>query len=536
MRSQILLSIALFIVGVVEESNTANILGVFYFNGRSHFIMFESLMKGLAARGHNVYVIGHFPQKTPIHNYTDISVEDSLPKMLNQISVDYFRKYGQLTVLDFIFRHTMDVCETVLKHPNVQKFLEENDNFDVVISEVLGPDCAIGLAHRYNVPFIGMTSSVSFPWGSDRVGTPDHPAYISNYFLPFNSHMNLGERIINTVVNQAIKIGYDFFVDSRIDELLKKYHGEDIPPITQLKKNISLLLVNSHYSLNGVRPTVPAFVEVGGIHIQQNGELPKNLPLPATQEVLDSSSGVTPCIIMKNDGVLYPQVSSFSPEGWTKVVREGGPRLPSALEDLKTYMDEAKQGIVYFSFGSLVKGETMPDEMIQVFISVFAKIPQLVIWKIGNINGLPSNVLASEWFPQFEILSHPNVRAYITHGGLMGTQEAVFAGVPMVGIPLFADQELNLQNCASKGVAVNVPYDDISRESVSKALKEVLHNPSYWENAKLLSRQFRDRPQSALETAVYWTEYVIRHRGAPHMRSAALDLPLYQYLLLDVIA
>ncbi|XP_069671922.1 UDP-glucosyltransferase 2-like [Periplaneta americana] len=479
MRSQILLSIALFIVGVVEESNTANILGVFYFNGRSHFIMFESLMKGLAARGHNVYVIGHFPQKTPIHNYTDISVEDSLPKMLNQISVDYFRKYGQLTVLDFIFRHTMDVCETVLKHPNVQKFLEENDNFDVVISEVLGPDCAIGLAHRYNVPFIGMTSSVSFPWGSDRVGTPDHPAYISNYFLPFNSHMNLGERIINTVVNQAIKIGYDFFVDSRIDELLKKYHGEDIPPITQLKKNISLLLVNSHYSLNGVRPTVPAFVEVGGIHIQQNGELPK---------------------------------------------------------DLKTYMDEAKQGIVYFSFGSLVKGETMPDEMIQVFISVFAKIPQLVIWKIGNINGLPSNVLASEWFPQFEILSHPNVRAYITHGGLMGTQEAVFAGVPMVGIPLFADQELNLQNCASKGVAVNVPYDDISRESVSKALKEVLHNPSYWENAKLLSRQFRDRPQSALETAVYWTEYVIRHRGAPHMRSAALDLPLYQYLLLDVIA
>ena len=32
----------------------------------------------------------------------------------------------------------------------------------------------------------------------------------------------------------------------------------------------------------------------------------ENLPLPATQEVRDSSSGVTPCIVMKNDGVLYP--------------------------------------------------------------------------------------------------------------------------------------------------------------------------------------------------------------------------------------
>ena len=39
----------------------------------------------------------------------------------------------------------------------------------------------------------------------------------------------------------------------------------------------------------------------------------QNLPLPAAQEVHDSSS-VTPCIVMKNDGVLYHQVSSFPPE------------------------------------------------------------------------------------------------------------------------------------------------------------------------------------------------------------------------------
>ena len=38
------------------------------------------------------------------------------------------------------------------------------------------------------------------------------------------------------------------------------------------------------------------------------------LPLPMAQEVRDSSSGVTPCIVMKNDGVLYHQVLSFSPE------------------------------------------------------------------------------------------------------------------------------------------------------------------------------------------------------------------------------
>lgn len=51
-----------------------------------------------------------------------------------------------------------------------------------------------------------------------------------------------------------------------------------------------------------------------------------------------------------------------------------------------------------------------------------------------------------------------------------------------------------------------------------------------------MSAIFQDRPMSALNTAVYWVEYVIRHRGAHHLRSAAVDLQWYQYYLLDVIA
>lgn len=35
---------------------------------------------------------------------------------------------------------------------------------------------------------------------------------------------------------------------------------------------------------------------------------------------------------------------------------------------------------------------------------------------------------------------------------------------------------------------------------------------------------------------VYWTEYIHRHKGAPHLKSQALNLAFYQYLLLDVIA
>ena len=42
-------------------------------------------------------------------------------------------------------------------------------------------------------------------------------------------------------------------------------------------------------------------------------------PIASGKEIRDSSSGVSPFIVMKNDGVLYHQVLSFSPERWTKV-------------------------------------------------------------------------------------------------------------------------------------------------------------------------------------------------------------------------
>ena len=59
---------------------------------------------------------------------------------------------------------------------------------------------------------------------------------------------------------------------------------------------------------------------------------------------------------------------------------------------------------------------------------------------------------------------------------------------------------------------------------------------SYKSNATRLSTLFRDSPKAPKELAADWLEYVIRHGGAQHLRSAALDLNLFQYLLLDVIS
>uniref|UniRef100_A0A1B6DW90 UDP-glucuronosyltransferase n=1 Tax=Clastoptera arizonana TaxID=38151 RepID=A0A1B6DW90_9HEMI len=59
---------------------------------------------------------------------------------------------------------------------------------------------------------------------------------------------------------------------------------------------------------------------------------------------------------------------------------------------------------------------------------------------------------------------------------------------------------------------------------------------SYKNNALKLASVYRDRPQEPLDTAVYWTEFVLRHNGTPFMQSAAVHQPWYENLLLDVIA
>lgn len=57
----------------------------------------------------------------------------------------------------------------------------------------------------------------------------------------------------------------------------------------------------------------------------------------------------------------------------------------------------------------------------------------------------------------------------------------------------------------------------------------------YEANAKELSLRFHDRPLSPQDTVAYWTEYVLRHEGAPHLKSHAVNTKWYQYFSLDFL-
>jgi glucuronosyltransferase len=87
--------------------------------------------------------------------------------------------------------------------------------------------------------------------------------------------MSFSERLINVIANVAMKT--IFSVTERIvtEGYVHKHIGNDVPPLSVIARNTSLLLVNTHFSLNRPRPLVPGIVEVGGLHLKPPKKLPK---------------------------------------------------------------------------------------------------------------------------------------------------------------------------------------------------------------------------------------------------------------------
>lgn len=87
--------------------------------------------------------------------------------------------------------------------------------------------------------------------------------------------MTFSERLINAIFGFVNDSHYRLKVISKQDALMKKYFGNDLPPIQEIIQNVSLVLVNHHSSLAYPRPYVPNMIEIGGIHVDPPNPLPQ---------------------------------------------------------------------------------------------------------------------------------------------------------------------------------------------------------------------------------------------------------------------
>ncbi|XP_044254651.1 UDP-glycosyltransferase UGT5-like isoform X1 [Tribolium madens] len=458
------------------------ILGLFPHPAKSHVNVFYPLMKGLALKGHDVTFVSHYKFNDNISTLKEMQIVNPGADLVD--AIDMSQLLGnriQMYLNNVLLAYwAVNTCHDGLSSPVFQELLNSDESFDLVIMEFFNTDCYAPFAYKFKAHLIGLSSCTIMHWTHERFANIYNPSYIPITHMDYSDRLNFFERVENTVLGILHEILYNYILRYNDERIARMYFKEDFPSLTKIVHNASVFLVNTHFSLNLPKPLVPAVIDIGGIHINKVKKVP---------------------------------------------------------QDLEKWINESTHGVIYFSLGSMIKGHTFPDEKRSEFLKAFGRLPQRVLWKWENetMSGKPDNVMIQKWMPQLDILCHPNVKAFISHGGLLGTTEAVHCGVPVVVMPQYGDQFTNARALEANGGGVILHLSEATEEKIHDALRTIL-DPQFQKQAKELSARFRDRPLPPLETAIYWVEYVARHRGAHHMRTAAVDMPLYKYLLLDVIA
>ncbi|XP_069938134.1 UDP-glycosyltransferase UGT5-like [Cherax quadricarinatus] len=137
------------------------------------------------------------------------------------------------------------------------------------------------------------------------------------------------------------------------------------------------------------------------------------------------------------------------------------------------------------------------------------------------MDDLPPNVRLGKWLPQQDILGDPRLRLFITHGGLLSTLESMYHGVAVLGMPVFADQYSNMNTAQRDGWGRVLLWQQLTFDNLKNAISIIMNDKSMRAEVARRSKVMKDRPQEPADVAVYWTKYVIRHKGAPHLRCPA---------------
>lgn len=68
------------------------------------------------------------------------------------------------------------------------------------------------------------------------------------------------------------------------------------------------------------------------------------------------------------------------------------------------------------------------------------------------------------------------MRLFISHGGIHSVIEALYFGVPLIGIPIAYDQDQNLRLLENKNMCIILDYVEITESSMDIALSKMLND------------------------------------------------------------
>ncbi|KAG7332810.1 hypothetical protein KOW79_004644 [Hemibagrus wyckioides] len=207
-------------------------------------------------------------------------------------------------------------------------------------------------------------------------------------------------------------------------------------------------------------------------------------------------------------------------------------------DELEMFMQSSgEHGVIVMSFGTRFKGLDL--NLSEIFASAFAHLPQKVVWRHRGPkpSTVGDNTLLLDWIPQNDLLGHPKTKVFITHGGTNSIYEAIYHGVPMLAIPLILDQFDNMVRLKAKGIAEVLEVTKLDVDTLTQSLKNIMDEKQlYMKNMHEISSLYHDTPLKPMESIIFWLEFVMRHKGAAHLRTQAYKMPWFAYYNVDILA
>ena len=340
--------------------------------------------------------------------------------------------YRSLLLSINIIDQIASYCNVIHRDPVFKNLLlQTEENFDFIIVEGYWNECVLPLIGVHKVPFAYITSAAACNFHFDAIDSPqayDHfPLPAAGYF---KDDMNLIQRTFNGLLNFFGLLTRHGIILSSVDRAASQLLSNQVNLTLSAKEIenqfLSLLIAKATPGIMYGSPKSANFIEAGGIHCVPSQPLPN---------------------------------------------------------DLECFIDDSGDaGFIIVSFGSLLRGSNMPNELKKVFIKTFARIHQKVLWKWEGGDGdldmqVPSTVKLMSWMPQQDLLGHPKARLFITHAGLSSIEEAVYHGVPLIALPVFADQPVNAGKIHKDGYGIRLEWDNLSEDILYDAIQEILTNP-----------------------------------------------------------
>ncbi|XP_035855185.1 UDP-glucuronosyltransferase 2A1-like isoform X1 [Sander lucioperca] len=461
----------------------------------SHWVNMKVIIEELHSRGHQVSVVRssgswYIKETSPFYSSITLNIdsefdEDFITTFVAQLLeiqregksawTRFKLEMEQVQKASEMHEKTNKMLELLFESKDLIRSLQDA-KYDLVLTDPVIPGGVI-LAHYLRLPLV-----FNVRWTSQGEGhfsiAPSPLSYVPMTGAELSYKMSFLERLLNVIIFGFTEYQITQYIVPHYVGLIDKYLGPDADYIS-LFQAADLWLMRVDFVFEFPRPTMPNIVYMGGFQCKPAKPLPEHL-----EEFVQSSG---------------------------------------------------EHGVIIMSLGTLI-GE-LPHDLADEIAATFAKLPQKVIWrhKGDRPATLGHNTMLVDWMPQNDLLGHPKIKLFVAHGGTNGVQEAIYHGVPIVGLPLIFDQRDNIFRIEVKGAGKLIDIFSMNEDIFFQGIQEVLNEPSYRMNMQRLSRLHRDQPMKPLDNALFWIEFVMRHKGAAHLRTESYKMPWYSYHSVDVM-